>query len=422
MAGKAKQLTARGLATLRPGEWASDTLPHGAGQLQARGLASGGAAFYYRYTAPGRRQVRVPMGSGLTLAEARAKAGELSRRYQEGDRNLRETLRPVAAPLPPPADTSLGALLTAYVDALRAAGRVSARRVEACIHNHVRDTWPTLWAAPARDLDIDALLPVVSRLVRAGTLREAAKVRAYLRAAYAAAIRARQDPAAPDSLRALGITSNPVRDLVTIEGANRARSRDLQTGELRLYWRHISALPAPHGPLLRFHLLTGGQRINQLARLEAPDLDLEALTVTLLDPKGRRRQPREHVVPLIPPAVDALQAMRGRGLGPYLFTATEGAAAASYDLVHDAIKRVARAMDAAGELEAGLFTPGDLRRTVESRLAALGLSDETRAHLQSHGLGGVQNRHYNRHRYDAEKRAALEALHTLVAGRARARR
>lgn len=416
MAGKGKQLTARGLTALKPGEWASDTLPHGAGQLQARGLVSGGAAFYYRYTAPGRRQVRVPLGSGLTLAEARAKAQDLSRRYQAGERGLREALRPATTAA---TDTSLGALLGAYVDALEAAGKESARKVGAALHKHVRDAWPRLWAAPAASLDMDTLLPVISRVVREGKLREAAKLRSYLRAAYSAAIRARQDPAAPDSLRALGITSNPVRDLVTIDGASRARERDLQVVELRRYWRRIVKLPEPHGPLLRFHLLTGGQRIEQLARLQAGDLNLDALTITLLDGKGRRRRPREHVVPLIPAAVEALEAMRGRALGPFLFTATEGAAPASYQVVYDAIRRVAAAMADAGELEGEPFTPGDLRRTIESRLAALGMSDETRAHLQSHGLGGIQTRHYNRHRYDAEKRAALQALHTLVAGRGR---
>jgi hypothetical protein len=31
-----------------------------------------------------------------------------------------------------------------------------------------------------------------------------------------------------------------------------------------------------------------------------------------------------------------------------------------------------------------------------------------RAQLQSHGLGGVQQRHYDRHEYALEKRAALE--------------
>ena len=47
-------------------------------------------------------------------------------------------------------------------------------------------------------------------------------------------------------------------------------------------------------------------------------------------------------------------------------------------------------MAEAGELEKGPFTAGDLRRTVETRLAAVGVSAEVRAQLQSHGLGGIQ--------------------------------
>jgi len=74
-------------------------------------------------------------------------------------------------------------------------------------------------------------------------------------------------------------------------------------------------------------------------------------------------------------------------------------------------------MQAAGELPDGPFTVGDLRRTVETRLAALGVSLEVRGQLQSHGLGGVQARHYDRHDYLNEKREALEILyHLLVAG------
>ena len=40
---------------------------------------------------------------------------------------------------------------------------------------------------------------------------------------------------------------------------------------------------------------------------------------------------------------------------------------------------------------------------------------EVRAHLQSHGLGGVQARHYDRHDYLEEKRGALETLFRLMA-------
>ena len=50
----------------------------------------------------------------------------------------------------------------------------------------------------------------------------------------------------------------------------------------------------------------------------------------------------------------------------------------------------------------------DLRRTCETMLAAMGVSSDVRAHLQSHGLGGVQTRHYDRHSYMDEKRKALE--------------
>lgn len=60
------------------------------------------------------------------------------------------------------------------------------------------------------------------------------------------------------------------------------------------------------------------------------------------------------------------------------------------------------------------FTLGDLRRTVETQLAAAGIQSDTLAQLQSHGLSGVQWRHYNRHDYYAEKLAALETLRDLM--------
>ena len=49
------------------------------------------------------------------------------------------------------------------------------------------------------------------------------------------------------------------------------------------------------------------------------------------------------------------------------------------------------------------FQLRDLRRTCETMLAGLGVSSDIRAQLQSHGLGGVQNRHYDRHDYAPEK-------------------
>jgi hypothetical protein len=76
--------------------WKSENAPRGAGRFIARLTSSGERLFYFRYTDAHGKQVRMPIGSydksgsdGLTVAEARAKAGELSRLYQTGVRDVR---------------------------------------------------------------------------------------------------------------------------------------------------------------------------------------------------------------------------------------------------------------------------------------------------------------------------------------------
>jgi hypothetical protein len=417
---------------MKAGAWAADPAPRGAGVLQVRKLTNGEAGFYYRYAAPDGERVRLPIAVGVELAEARRIAARLSIRYQGGDRDLRavldaerreaERLREVAKT---EADAqsvhrraTLGALLTAYIEQLRRDGKPSTRSVERSIQRNIEQAWPTLWAFPAAEVTTDDLLAVIAKIADANKLREAAKVRSYLTAAYAAALRARQDARGLPALRALRITSNPARDLVTIEGATKARERALSLAELRAYWKRLVALPDPAGALLRFHLLTGGQRTEQLGRLTLDDYDADLKTIRLRDGKGRRKIARIHDVPLIPPAIAAMTAMKGGAIGTHLFTVTGGESGAVYATVQHRIREVAEAMSEAGELEKGPFTAGDLRRTVETRLAAAGVSAEVRAQLQSHGLGGIQARHYDRHDYLAEKLAALEALHRLVASSA----
>ncbi len=421
-------LTAKALAALPAGEWASDPAPRGVGCLDVRKLAGGQLKFYYRYTKPNGQRDRIAIGTSLALTDAREAAAALSRRYQAGDRDLRQALEDEAAEAERAkaaeaaasghrGRATLGALMLAYAEALEGGGRVSAPATLASIRRHIEQPWPDLWSRPANELELDDLLPVLSRLVRAKKPREAGKVRSYLRAAYAAAIRARQDAAAPDDLRALNVSRNPARDLSTIDGG-KPRAHALTLAELRAYWRRISAMDNARGALLRFHLLLGAQRISQMARMEAADFDQDHCSVRILDIKGRRKHPRVHVVPLIDQSLAALNVMRSAGDGPYLFSVTGGLEAATYDVFRGALDGVVDDMQAAGELSGPRFTPGDLRRTVETRLAAAGYSEEVRGHVQSHGLSGVQKRHYNRYEYDAEKRAAINALYELLTGEA----
>lgn len=427
-----KTLSSRTVATLEPGKWASTKVARGAGVLQARMLAGGAIAYYFRSTAKTGQRTRVPIGTGIDFATAKRKATELSLRYQSGERDLRAALDAeqrerererkaveAAQQVAKEAEATkrsrtLGALLTAYTDQLDRDGKRSARSVRSELFHHVRDAWPKLWATPLADVTTDDLLAIVALPVEHGHKRQAEKVRAYLRAAFAAGMKARHNAAALPALRTLRITANPASDLTPIEGANRARTHALTLAELRAYWQRIRK--EPEHAALRFHLLTGCQRVAQLARATQADFDADTQTLRLLDGKGRRSQPRQHHVPILPAALDAMQAMQSAVGGPFLFTVTDGASGIDYSGLCKRVRAIADAMHAAGELAGAAFTPGDLRRTVETRLADAGVSIETRARLQSHGLGGVQARHYNRHDYLAETRAALETLHRLLTG------
>lgn len=320
---------------------------------------------------------------------------------------------------------TFGGLLAAYVDHLKAGDKPSWKQVDAAIARHITPH-KRLAAKAADEVTVDDVMPVFHGLAKAGKLREAEKLRAYLRAAYTAAKKARTD-ATLFAFSGFRIHANPLADLDVsrpkeaaqkAHQAARERKWALSEAQLAAYWRRLKADHSARGALLRFHLLTGGQRVEQLARLTVREFDVDQKTITLRDTKGRRSQAHEHVVPLIPDALRALEALRGDA-GPYLFTVDAGASGAGYHVAWEAVRAIAEAMVEAEEVDR-LFTPGTIRKTVETRLAAKGVPDEVLARLLSHGLGGVQARNYNAHHYDDEKRGALQKLRALleVAGKA----
>jgi integrase len=151
---------------------------------------------------------------------------------------------------------------------------------------------------------------------------------------------------------------------------------------------------------LRLHLLTGGQRIEQFVRLRWRDVADDALTI--FDLKGRPGQgPRPHQVPLLSQALADLATLKR--MGEYAISTTAGKKPISVRTLS------AWAQAAVGEAIPG-FQLKRIRSGVETLLAANGVSREVRGHLQSHGLTGVQARHYDGHDYMPEKRRAIEVL------------
>jgi len=431
-------VTVKALRALVAGVWLSDGGARGAGALVFR-RTGGVIRAYFRYTQPDGSRYALPLGhydedgtNGLTLAQARSKAGELSKLYVAGEKDLRAYLDAVEADRQASLEAeraaqaeaaarehagrryTLKALCGAYVAALETQGKTkTARDVRSAFNVHVASRHPMFSKTPAKSLTPQQIATIVRTVREAGKERTAGVLRSYLRAAYAMAIRAPFDSAVSSDLADFGVEMNPVDAIPTIPV--RAGHRTLSVDELRNY---LAALTDELPDLaLKLAVLAGGQRMSQVLRTRVADYNADTQTLRLWDSKGKRREPREHLVPLAPQGAALVARLIERAqhrcarsspsdatkeVNPSLWLST-GAARMAETTPGKRLAEIAAGM------QVEPFNLRDVRRTVETMLAGMGVSRETRAQLLSHGLGGVQAVHYDRHSYMDEKRAALRA-------------
>lgn len=421
--------------------WLSDGGSRGAGRLTAR-ITRDGVLLYYQYFLPGAgrnrngeptgKLQRVPLGAfdeqgkrGLSLTAARDRAGQLAALYRSGVRDLNghlerereaaERARRAEEEAARRAEEdrqrgNLRQLVTAYIRHLEQNKKTSSRDAKSIFDNHLLEAAPDLAERKASDVPVDELVRIIGKLVEAGKGRTAAKLRSYLRAAYQLAIRSKSDPAAPMVLRSFGVTTNPAAaiDARGLSRFNQPRDRVLSAPELAALVKRIDAMaPGTKKDALRLCLLLGGQRPTQLLRARPPDVDIDAGTITLRDYKGARQQPRVHIVPLTKEAREIIaRQLDGLREGEPLFT-TDGETSLRPETLWATMSEIVEKMMKGKEAREP-FQLRDIRRTCETMLASLKITRDVRGQLQSHGLSGVQHRHYDRHDYMLEKRQALE--------------
>ena len=443
-----KPLTTASIAALKAGQVLADgAIRPGAGSLKIRKrqTSTGVVAEWLFESRHDGHAVRQSLGryasaestSGLTLAQARNEAGRLQAMVRAGQNPLaeRERQRQAAIELEAKKVTdaenaktqSFSALLAAYVAHLRSKGKTdSAYDAENIFANHIEESFPALAAMPAAQITAMDVSRILSRLVGPDVQkpkgRTALKLRSYAAAAFRLFIGAKVDPMAPLAARDFGLTINPAAAVPATNMAaafNRAGDRNLKADELRLFLAYLFARDQDLPSLvLWLQLVTGGQRIQQLLRLTHGDVD--AQTLVIRDGKGKRSTPRLHLLPMTPEiqeVVSRLQQINPQtkdlGLDTPLFSSRESVVAP--ETISGVVREISDAISLA---HPGIkpFRAGDLRRTAETIMAeTLHISQDDRAQLLSHGLGGVQRKHYDKGEHRQAKLNALRLWNDFIA-------
>ena len=306
-------------------------------------------------------------------------------------------------------------LLTDYCNHLEALGRRSHKDARSIFKIHIAEAFPQVASLPANQVTTEQVADMMRRLLELQKGRTANKLRSYIRAAYQVALGARSKASIPIHFKPYRVTNNPGADTFPEEAQNKPNKNPLNIEEIRNYWQIIKVMDDFKGAVLRFHLLTGGQRIEQLVNLKT--CNIGSNTITLYDSKGRPgKAPRPHTVPLTSVAIEALQNCNPQGV--YAFstdlngTGKNGMATLKGDTHLAAITLSKWAVEAAMPIPG--FATKRIRSGVETILASARISTEIRGRLQSHGITGVQARHYDGHDYLEEKKHALETLFNLL--------
>lgn len=423
-----KKTVGQTIAALQPGAFIRVAKINPCGSLEARKLSGGGVMLYWRATLAG-KSLREPIGAYDALASPKSLlptdrghsvpaairvAESLAQQHYthraDGGYAALKTAAQAAkaaqvAALTEARKFTLENLLIDYCDHLEKLGRRSHKDARSIFKLHVFHPWPKVAALPASEVSAEQVSDMMRRTLELGRDRTANKLRSYVRAAYQLARVARSKASIPVHFKSYKIHSNPAADTSPDESANRPDKNPLSASELRAYWEIVEGLPGFKGAVLRLHLLTGGQRIEQLVNLKTADVQADRFT--LFDGKGRPgKPPRPHVVPLTSKAAKALVECAPQGV--YALSTNNGK-------THIAATTLSNWAQAAVGEEIPDFQAKRIRSGVETLLASARISSEIRGRLQSHGISGVQARHYDDHDYLDEKREALEIFYRLLA-------
>jgi len=205
--------------------------------------------------------------------------------------------------------------------------------------------------------------------------------------------------------------ASPMSGLRRPELGYSARERVLSMEELRRVWDAAGDLGYPFGPAYRLLILTG-QRRSEIAEMERPWIDRELRAVET--PAARYKTGVAQVYPLSEPAWALVEGLPHWNAGDCMFSTTGGERPISgFSKAKERLDEKIAERDEKARAK-GLDVPPmegwtvhDIRRSVATHMARLGIAQEHIERVLGHVVAGVAGT-YNRYSYLDEKRAALE--------------
>ncbi|MHB0765824.1 hypothetical protein ACYCFC_15805 [Stutzerimonas sp. NM35] len=203
-------------------------------------------------------------------------------------------------------------LLLAYVDDMKRQGKVSAKNVLGALRLDVIDAFPALAQSKAKEIQPEDITQILRHCINRepatkgrgmrktkastanGKLTTANRLRSYLRAAFSFGLRHDLNSLRAGDAVQYGLKHNPVADLPTIEGAERANTDALSRDELRAILQAVNTLPGRRRDIATAMIYLAGQRVEMLVRSTWADLsedDEHGLMLRLIDYKGGKGTP-----------------------------------------------------------------------------------------------------------------------------------
>jgi integrase len=380
--------------------------------LRATGLSfritsNGARSWCFRFRDPrSGRTSRATLGEypTISLAEARVRADAMRREVAAGENPVEQKRRERNAAT----EKTFQSLADRYLNEHARRHKRSASADERNLRLHVLPKWGKRRYDEIARADV---IELAEGLVIAGKPTLANRVQALVSSVFSFAMDADL------------IKGNPCARLRR-RGVERIGRRVLSDDEIRLFWDGVIQKPVSTrvGLALRLILLTG-VRPGEAAGIALAELEniKEKGRARWIVPAERSKNGRAHLVPLSELARQTI-------LSALAFIGDDNGYLFSSPSVRDApitAHALAVAMARfAGKLDATLAkawradppTPHDLRRTLATRLAELGIAKEDRDAVLNHSPRDVGKKHYDLYEREREKRRAIELwASTLIA-------